>query len=281
MKVLPFTIPKPKKDALIVQEDKQASFYDTLHQHEEIQLSWIRQGEGSLLVGDTVNHYSTNDVIILGGNIPHVFKSDPRKDQDSHMLTVFFTMDSFGTHFFATEELRSLQSFFKKATHGSRITKPSDKVRSLFLAVEKTQKIDRFLYFIQLLKTLNSARYERLSSYISEKKFNEVEGKRLNAVFAYTLQHFKEAISLQRIAMEATMTPNAFCKYFKKHTRKTYGQFLNELRIEAASKALIDFPESSITDIAETNGFQNLSNFNRRFKKEKGCTPSEFRKSIS
>lgn len=281
MKVLPFTIPKPKKDALIVQEDKQASFYDTLHQHEEIQLSWIRQGEGSLLVGDTVNHYSTNDVIILGGNIPHVFKSDPRKDQDSHMLTVFFTKDSFGTHFFATEELRSLQSFFKKATHGFRITKPSDKVRSIFLAVEKTQKIDRFLYFMQLLKTLNSARYERLSSYISEKKFSEVEGKRLNAVFAYTLQHFKETISLQRIAMEATMTPNAFCKYFKKHTRKTYGQFLNELRIEAASKALIDFPESSITDIAETNGFQNLSNFNRRFKKEKGCTPSEFRKSIS
>lgn len=281
MKVLPFTIPKPKKDALIVQEDKQASFYDTLHQHEEIQLSWIRQGEGSLLVGDTVNHYSTNDVIILGGNIPHVFKSDPRKDQDSHMLTVFFTKDSFGTHFFVTEELRSLQSFFKKATHGFRITKPSDKVRSIFLAVEKTQKIDRFLYFMQLLKTLNSARYERLSSYISEKKFNEVEGKRLNAVFAYTLQHFKEAISLQRIAMEATMTPNAFCKYFKKHTRKTYGQFLNELRIEAASKALIDFPESSITDIAETNGFQNLSNFNRRFKKEKGCTPSELRKSIS
>ena len=81
MKVLPFQIPKPEHDALIYQEDKEVVFYDKFHQHKEIQVSFIAAGEGTLIVGDTINYYKKGDVLAIGSNLPHVFKSDVANDK--------------------------------------------------------------------------------------------------------------------------------------------------------------------------------------------------------
>ena len=95
MKVLPFKIPKPEQNAIVFQIDHDEIFYDKLHQHEEIQLSLIVEGEGTLIVGDTINHYSKDDILVIGSNLPHVFKSDVNASKVSHMLTLFFTKSSF------------------------------------------------------------------------------------------------------------------------------------------------------------------------------------------
>ena len=108
MKVLPFTIIKPKKDALILQEDKEEVFYSQLHQHEEYQISYIKTGEGSLIVGNTINRYKEDDLFVIGSNLPHVFNSDIGTIKKSHMLTIFFTKESFGNGFFEIEELKQL-----------------------------------------------------------------------------------------------------------------------------------------------------------------------------
>jgi AraC-like DNA-binding protein len=277
MKVLPFTIPKAKRDALILQEDKQAQFYGLLHQHEELQLSYVINGSGSIVVGDSVSSFNAGDILVLGGNIPHVFKSNLQKENDVYMLSIFFTETSFGDTFFETEELKSLQSFFKKAQSGFKIEGASKEITNLFTSLWEISKLERFIKFIQLLRTLNNAKYEFLSTYVSEKKYSDNEGQRMSAVFSYTIQHFREEITLARISKEASMTQNAFCKYFKKRTRKTYVGFLNELRIEEACKLLKEDLDSDIPSVAERAGFQNISNFNRKFKQLKGCTPSAFR----
>jgi len=100
MKVLPFQIPKPEHDALIYQEDKETVFYDKFHQHEEIQVSYIAEGEGTLVVGDTINYYKKGDVLAIGSNLPHVFKSDTSFKTQSEMLSLFFSIDAFGASFF-------------------------------------------------------------------------------------------------------------------------------------------------------------------------------------
>ena len=280
MKVLPFTIPKPKRDALILQEDKQAQFYGLLHQHEEIQLSYVINGPGSIVVGDSVSRFRAGDIIVLGGNIPHVFKNNINEEGDAHMLSVFFTETSFGDTFFETEELKLLQSFFKKAQSGFKIEVASKKITNLFTSLWEISKLERFIQFIQLLRAINTTKYVLLSTFVSEKKYSDNEGQRMSAVFSYTIQHFRDPISLARISKEASMTQNAFCKYFKKRTRKTYVSFLNELRIEEACKLLLEHRESDIPSIAERAGFQNISNFNRKFKQLKSCTPSAFRKQL-
>ena len=96
MKVLPFRVPKPVNDALIFQEDKELIFYDKFHQHEEIQVSFIAQGSGTLIVGDTINDYNKGDVLVLDSNLPHVFKSEKLDNTKSHMITLFFTRHAFG-----------------------------------------------------------------------------------------------------------------------------------------------------------------------------------------
>ncbi len=279
MKVLPFKIPKPKGDALVFQEDYERVFYDKLHQHEEIQISIILYGEGTLIVGDTINHYKAGEVFVIGSNIPHVFKSDPVEEDTpkSHMLSLFFTKSSFGEDFFELDELSTLGSFFKRSEAGFKITSSKNKIKELFLKIQTSSKIDRFLLFFKLLKKLSKIEYTSLSSFIYEKKYTDVEGKRMSNVFEYTIENFNKHITLDTIAIVATMSQNAFCKYFKKRTNKTYFQFLSEVRIEHACKLLEENKDLSVTEIAEKSGFNNISNFNRKFKKIKERTPKEYR----
>ncbi|MBT8393454.1 MAG: helix-turn-helix transcriptional regulator [Flavobacteriaceae bacterium] len=278
MKVLPFKIPKPDKDALIYQEDIGSAFYDKLHQHEEIQLSFIAEGEGTLIVGDTINYYNNGDVVVIGSHIPHVFKSDVEAKSESKMLTLFFTEASFGDHFFELEELKELKSFFKRAKQGFTITSNKKTISKLFYELKEASKLEQFIILLNLLKIASKANYKSLSSFIYQKKYNDIEGKRMRDVFEYTISNYTKEITLDSVANVAAMTKNAFCKYFKKRTNKTYFRFLSELRIEYACKLLIDEKDISISEISELSGFNNISNFNRQFKAFKMKKPSEFRK---
>lgn len=278
MKVLPFKIPKPEDDAFIFQVDYVDAFYDKLHQHEEIQISFIVEGEGTLIVGDTINYYTKNDILVIGSNIPHVFKSDLNDLGTSHMLSLFFTKQSFGTHFFELETLKELAPFFKRAEHGFKIASKKNQFKDLFFEIEKATKLNRFIALLQLIKIASKCNYKSLSSFIYDKKYSDNEGNRMRNVFEYTMNHFESDITLSAIAEVANMTKNAFCKYFKKRTNKTYIQFLNELRLEHACKLLLSNTDLTISEVAEQSGFNNMSNFNRQFKVVKNMNPSEFRK---
>ena len=278
MKVLPFKIPKPEKNAFVFQIDDDEAFYDKLHQHEEIQLSYIVKGEGTLIVGDAINHYSEGDIFIIGSHLPHVFKSDKAITNNSLMLTLFFSRSSFGNHFFNLEELKELQPFFNRSRHGFKVTSKQNIIKGLFFQLEKASKFNRFLILFQLLKLISTANYKSLSSFVYDKKFSDNEGSRMRNVFEYTMNHFNSEITLDTIAEVANMTKNAFCKYFKKRTNKTYFNFLNELRIEQACKLLLSNKETTIAVVAEQSGFNNLSNFNRQFQAIKQQSPSEFKK---
>lgn len=278
MKILPFKIPKPLNEAFIYQVDVGDVFYDKLHHHEDIQLSFIVEGEGTLIVGDTINQYKKGDIVVIGSHLPHVFKSNNQSGKSSHMLSLFFARDSFGSGFFQLEELQELSSFFKRAIHGFKVTSSQKHIVDLFYKLERASKLTRFIILLELLKKTSQCQYKRLSSFIYEKKYSETEGKRLQDVFDYTISHFEQDILLETISEVANMTKNAFCKYFKKRTNKTYFRFLNELRVEHACKLLLDDRDLPISDIAYRSGFKNISNFNRQFKTIKAFSPNGYRK---
>jgi AraC-like DNA-binding protein len=278
MKVLPFQIPKPENNALIYQEDKELIFYDKLHQHDEIQVSYIAKGEGTLVVGDTINYYKEGDILAIGSNLPHVFKSDASTNIQSEMLTLFFSKDAFGKIFFQLEELRELKPFFKKVDYGFKVSSKSKILETLFSQLAKSSQLTRFIILLEILKTLSKSKIQALSSFIYDKKYTDSEGKRMRNVLDFTMQNYHQQISLNDIAQVSAMTKNAFCKYFKKRTNKSYFTFLNELRIENACKLLLSKEGFSIAEIAEKSGFNNISNFNRQFKSVKKMAPSEYRK---
>jgi AraC-like DNA-binding protein len=145
----------------------------------------------------------------------------------------------------------------------------------------KAKGIHRLSYFLQLIAILKVAKRETLSSFVYGKKISEVDGQKMNAIFDYSLEHFSEPIYLAEVAKVAAMSPNAFCKYFKKRTNKTYFQFLTEVRLEHACKLLRNHHELSVVHISEAAGFQTLSHFNRKFRQYKMCAPSTYRKTTA
>jgi len=277
MKVLPFKIPKPENATLVVQQDRVPVFYDKLHQHREIQISLIKKGEGSFIIGDYVGEFGKGDIFIIGANLPHVFHNDP-DEGEAHMISLFFTKASYGDHFFKLQEFKRLDPLFQASALGIKLDTESGKLIELIESMIHKSKLNRFISFIQILQAISKEGMTPLSSAIHNKSYGEEEGKRMRDVFAFSLSNFDQNISLDQVAGIAHMTPNAFCRFFKQRTNKTYVNFLLDIRIGNACKLLSKKTDLSIAEISYTSGFNNLTNFNRKFKSIKGITPSEFRK---
>jgi len=271
VKILPFQIPKPSNTAVLFQVDK-GKLYGEFHQHEELQISLVQKGKGTIIVADTVHHFTAGDVFVIGGQQPHVF----RNEDDALLHTIFFSPESFGTAFLDLEEGKGIGDFYAFAKAGFKTSATPD-ITALFDHLSRAKGIHKLSYFIQLLSILKVATHKPLSSFVYEKKITERDGKKMNAILTYTLSHFREAIQLQSVASVASMSPNAFCKYFKKRTNKTYFTFVTELRIEHACKLLRENPEMPIAIISEASGFLTLSHFNRKFKSLKAVSPREYR----
>jgi len=276
MRALPFKIPKPSNSAILFEIDE-GVFYDQLHQHEEVQISLIKEGTGTLLVGDAIHTYQKGDLLILGAKQPHVFKSE---NSDGHMHSIFFSAKTFGKEFLNLNEGKGVWDFcaFAKAGLKTNVTLETE---ALFNNVRKSEGILRLGYFLLLLSLLRRISNLELSDFVYAKSISEKDGQKMNAIFEYTLKNFNGEIKLKDIAEVATMTTNAFCKYFKGRTNKTYFEFLNEIRIENACKLLANAPEKEVSDIAALSGFQTLSHFNRKFRSIKNCSPTDFKKTFS
>ncbi|WP_027392991.1 AraC family transcriptional regulator [Aquimarina latercula] len=280
MKVLPFKIPKSSTDTLIVQEDKEIVLYDKFHQHEEIQISIIISGEGNLIVGDTITDYKPNDILVFGSNVPHVLQSSESVEK-SYMISLFFTKESFGKMFFGLPEFEGLNHFFKSSVYGIKVLSQKQKLKKQFLKIlGKEDRLDRFMVFLKILKLLKTVKVETISSFISKRAYTDNEGKRMATVFQVVMNEFNRDFSLKEVASLANMTPNAFCRYFKQRTNKTFFQFLIEVRIENVCRLLSKGTEITISEASYNSGFKNLSNFNRKFKEIKGVTPSTYKKRL-
>lgn len=276
MKVLPFKIAKTNNLGLIYQEDRGAYFYDKLHQHDEIQICYVVKGEGTLLVGDLVNEYASGDILVIGGNQPHVFKSDTSNIAESFMKSLFFTKESFGDMFFELDDFKEITPFFGHAEVSFKVLTNKTELQSYFSQLSESGDFERFLIFLKMLQLITLSDIQKLSTFLLGKRLSDTEGKRMGKIIDYTLENFDKIVSLGEVSGIANMTPNAFCRYFKQRTNKTYFVFLNEIKIERACR-LLKNKELLIADVSEQCGFKNLSNFNRKFKEIKGITPSEYK----
>ena len=278
MKVLPFKIPKPENITLYVQHYKGENFYEKLHQHKEIQISLIAEGEGTYIIGDCVGEFKKNDVFVIGEDLPHIFKRDASIEVETEMVSLFFSKNSYGEGFFNLPEFEHSQDFFNEVGLGLEILSNKKKLFLLLSQINNISKYDQFISFLEIIKLISEAKKQSLSSLINLKKYAGNEGKRMSDIFQYTMNNYHNDISLAQVSDIANMTPNAFCRYFKQRTNKTFVNFLIDIRIGNACKLLTKNNDLNITEISYKSGFNNLANFNRKFKSIKGVTPSDYRK---
>ena len=141
---------------------------------------------------------------------------------------------------------------------------------------QENSKLSRVLLFLKLLALLCKTDKRLLTKFSYPRAISHLAGERMQVVFDYVLHHFHEEIKLSAVSGLVYMTPNAFCKFFKQNTNKTFFQFLIELRIEHSCQLLLTNKDLSIAEISEQSGFKSISNFNRKFKTYKGVIPSRY-----
>ncbi|GAB3941663.1 AraC family transcriptional regulator [Spirosoma harenae] len=284
MKVLQYTPPVPKEDSVIVDEDILPYFYNYYHRHKQLQLTMIIKGTGTLIAGNYSQPFKPGDIYMLGANQPHIFKSDSshftntQKD-NSHAIHLYFDKDRIPNTFFNLPEIESIRNFLDKTHTGLQLPAQYEPfVSKILFKLKNKSKLNRLLLTLKLFQFFSKRvkGWKSLSSGFSNNIVGAGEGIRMNDVFQYTLEHYAENITLNKIAEIANITPHAFCKYFKKHTRKTYNTFLNEIRINEACKKIINNNYDGISTIAYSTGFNSPTNFNRVFRKTTGMTPKDY-----
>lgn len=286
MKVLPFKIPKVTDHSFRVQHDVGPHFYHTLHQHPEIQITLIKKSVGTLILGDHIGEFTAGDVIVVGPNIPHVFRNDKSFFENEHpgaadAISLFFDETSLGAAFFNLPEMGDIRNMMSVSGRGLKVVgKNKEDLSALIQNIDSKKGVMRVIDFLHILQLL--AREDQtvfLSSEALNRGFKESEGQRLNDIFQFTMKEYQRAITLEEVADIANMTISAFCRYFKQRTRKTYVNFLNEVRIGQACKMLVN-EDHSIGEICYLAGFNNLSHFNRKFKSITGFSPKQYIRSI-
>lgn len=284
MKIIPFTIPVSGEQSIIVQEDREPHFYTHLHQHPEVQITWVRKGNGNLLVGEQVHRFEANDVFVIGANQPHLFNSDaayflPDSDLSIHALTLFFDPLKIGKIQQVLPELNEMGQLLNSFDRGLKVNAmQKEQIIELLLKIQTAQSLQRVAFFLELLECLQTTNLPVFLSQQNNFSISETEGQRMSTVFQYLLQHYAEDLTLEQVAAQVHLSPPAFCRYFKKHTRKTFTVFLNEIRINAACQMLKEEPSSTISSVAYSTGFNNIPHFNRTFKRVKGQKPNGWRK---
>lgn len=282
MKIVDFRVPKIKKEAFRIQEDVGKFFYDQLHQHPEIQLMLILEGEGTLIAGDYVGRFGAGDLFVLGSGLPHVFRSDkkyykPGSRLRTKAVSIYFNENYWGDSFWQLEELKSLRKFVTRAAQAMQLTgKKKDGVAAMMCELKNKQGIDKLILFFSMLKELIQIKGAKpLAVAPRANKIDISEGKRMNAILSFTFRESHRKIYIKEAAEVAHLSVEAFCRYFKLRTRKTYTAFLNEVRVSNACQLLIG-KDYSISEVCSMSGFTNLSNFNRIFKRVTAKSPSQY-----
>jgi AraC-like DNA-binding protein len=285
MKVIQFTIPVVRDNAILVEVEVLPHFYNHLHRHNEVQITWVMEGTGTLIVGNYMKPFKAGEVYIIGANQPHILKNDKTyfkktSKQKVRAITIFFNPEVLMRTVLQLPETKAIKKFLEKAMNGLQV--PAGKVHVItgeiayLNSVKEGYKLATFLRLMQMLAEIKNL--SPLATASLTTTFTDIEGLRMNNIYQYTMANYAEPIKLKQVADIAFLSPQAFCRYFKKHTRKTYFDFLNEVRVNEACKKMITNGDASIVELAQKSGFKSASNFCRVFKKITKISPLQYAK---
>ncbi len=258
-------------------------FYNQLHYHPEIELTLIIRGTGARFIGDNVDTFKKDDLILIGSNLPHLFKNDAKYYKSNSTLqaesvTIHFNPAIFGTAFLKIPENSAINTLLENAAFGLSIhNETKEKTKKLMNDIALAGKSERIILLMQLLNVIANGTDNIPIAKFKTKRINKSDEIRLNKIYQYTLNNFTREITLKEIAAIIYMVPHSFCRYFRLRTKKRYSEFLLEVRVNQACKLLLE-TDFSIAVVCWESGFKNFSNFNRHFKAIMGQSPLEYRK---
>lgn len=252
----------------------------TWHFHPELELVYVNKGQGKRHIGNHLSYFNNSQLLLIGPNLPHNGFTD-RLTTNGFETLIQFKEDFLGKDFFELPEMKKIKELFERSKKGILFgsetkIKVGYKIEKL---VEKKgfKKLLVFLEILNILSKTSDYTILNVDGYAVETELQD--SSKLDVIYKYINNNFKDHISLDQIANVANMTVPAFCRYFKKVTGKTFTKLVNEYRVVHATKLLSE-STMSITDISFECGFNNFSHFNKLFKEITGKNASGYRKEM-
>ncbi len=275
----------------LTQSDCFTLFYRTksefdfpLHCHDEIELNYVKNARGAKrIIGDHVSEISDLELVLVGPNLRHGWFGSGFKENQVEEITIQFHRDFFDEKFLQKNQLIFIRNMLKKSVRG--ILFSQETIKQLEPRIFRLRKKQGFDSVLELMSILHDLSISRDYTILSDTSFNDEEifsynSRRIEKVMQFINSKFNKPITLGEAAQIANMTESAFSRFFKLRTGVKFIDCLTDIRLGHASRMLIDTTKT-ISEIAYSCGFNNISNFNRIFRKKKGCTPKELRESYA
>lgn len=269
------------KDILYIADRHKKEFTYPIHNHEVYELNFIEHATGvRRIVGDSTEEIGEYDlVLITSPDLEHVWEQGKCNSPDIREVTIQFDLDMSETSMFCRNPFNSMKKMMAEGRKG--LCFPLSAIMKVYSLIDKLSSITDGFYAVMQFMTIlyelsksDGARTLVTSSYA--KVSDESDSRRVLKVKNYISKNYMDEIRLATLADIAGMSPSAFSRFFKLHTGRNLSEYIIDIRLGCATRLLVDTAQS-IAEISFNCGFNNLSNFNRIFKKKKGCSPTEFR----
>jgi AraC-like DNA-binding protein len=259
-------------------EFKLARFTTPLHFHPEIELTLIVAGRGLRYVGDNIGPFHDGDLVLLGSNLPHYWWNDSSDRRHAHSVVIQFPADFLGADSRPWPEANRLRRLLAHAARGLQFTGESRRqIASKMLLLPRLPPWRRLVSLLNILGEAADSRESRTLSSAGFIPASDVNsGERMAAACRYIHEQFTDDVRQPEAARRASLSPSAFSRYFRRHMGKTFEAYVNEVRIGHVCRLLLE-SNVTIAEAAFAVGYNNLANFNRRFRAISGRTPSRFR----
>jgi AraC-like DNA-binding protein len=268
-------VPTPPEQSWLLRNFDQPKVIFDWHVHDEFELVLMHQGHGQYFVGDSINVFGPDELVLFGAQLPHTFKSDPGV-QRILQTVIQFKADFLGSHLLAQPEFYKLRKMLRRSASGIRFEqKLAVELRDRILKIDQLSSGHRTVELLSILVALADSGGQNLSHSDSFPSSSSKTKERLQRVVEFIEANLAEEVTLDRVAGVALMSPTAFSRFFHQEMGTTLTDYVNDMRI-AAAKGRLRENDSSIAMIAKKVGYNNISNFNRQFKARSNMSPREY-----
>lgn len=279
-------LPKKADESFVVMNFDYDYYPTPWHFHPEYELVLVTESTGKRFIGDDISDFKPGNLALIGPDLPHLYRNDVEYYASDSILrarsiVIHFLASSFGEDFLLLPESKKINALLAKSERGLQINGKANK--EISVRMYELVDLKGFSRLLKLLEILHILSESNEYTFISETEvagFNEKESERMNNILGFVMKNFKNNIRLKDAADIANMAENSFSRYFMLRARKSFTTFVNEVRLSSACKLLIE-NELNIIEICIECGFNNLSNFNRQFKKKYNLSPLAYRKQLN
>ncbi|HXR84960.1 MAG TPA: AraC family transcriptional regulator [Hanamia sp.] len=271
-------ITSAKRESFVITKFDKKAFEAPFHFHPQLELTCITKGKGKRFVGNNMTGFENTDVVLIGCNLPHCWKLTP-PDMKASAIVIQFNCDFLGESFFDLPEMSQVKRLLKRSESGIEFRgKTKEQIRSAMELMLEKNHFDKVISLLEILNKLSVTKeYVLLNKKNSVGIQSDDNRERINKVFAYIVENFHDEILLNDASSTIGMTPNAFCKYFKKMTRKTFMETVIDYRINFATQQLVE-TDKSVADVCFESGFRDMSHFYKTFSSRMEMSPLNYRK---